>query len=131
MGFRINNKLIKMKISLVILALIQNSGGVEIHHRAYGASRGSIKGHNKDIGMENIDPWVYDMVSPEVESTPWGRQLKLQQEDLILLILLPSLRQKPNQRRRKRKLQLSLLVSINMENSDQCMLTLMDQCSFS
>ena len=23
--------------------------------------------------MENIDPWVYDMVSPEVEVTAWGR----------------------------------------------------------
>tara|TARA_B110001450_G_C17477155_1_gene422674 strand:- start:125 stop:745 length:621 start_codon:yes stop_codon:yes gene_type:complete len=65
----------KFIISAAVLALIQNSGVQAIHHRhqAYGASRGSIRGHTKDIGMDNIDPWVYDMVSPEVEVTAWGR----------------------------------------------------------
>ena len=62
-------------ISAAVLALIQNSGVQAINHRhqVYGASRGSARGHTKDIGMENIDPWVYDMVNPEVESTAWGR----------------------------------------------------------
>ena len=65
----------KFIISAAALALIQNSGVNAIHHRhqAYGANRGSARGHTKDIGMENIDPWVYDMVSPEVEVTAWGR----------------------------------------------------------
>ena len=65
----------KYIISAAVLALIQNSGVQAISHRhqVYGASRGSAKGNTKDIGMENIDPWVYDMVSPEVESTAWGR----------------------------------------------------------
>ena len=65
----------KFIISASVLALIQNSGVQAIHHRhqAYGAARGSARGHTKDISMENIDPWVYDMVSPEVEVTAWGR----------------------------------------------------------
>ena len=65
----------KFIISASVLALIQNSGVKAYHHRhqAYGAARGSVRGHTKDIGMDNIDPWVYDMVSPEVEVTAWGR----------------------------------------------------------
>ena len=68
----------KSFLSIAVLALISTSSVQAIHHRAGHMARGHAKGDskNKDIGEENIDPWVYDMVNPEVEEAAWTRPMQ-------------------------------------------------------
>lgn len=46
---------------------------VQKKHLHNNKHRASGKGHTKDIAESDIDPWVYDLVSPNVEEQRLGR----------------------------------------------------------